>query len=406
MLDEFQLEAVKERDGSTLVVAGPGAGKTRTLLAKAEQCEQPLVLTFTNRAAKEAHGMTFHSFCHSLVGGEIWNRQDCLYIMSKICREMGVKDSRVAINELKEISWRKCRGMKVADTPWYAEYERRKGNALDFGDLLIKGLDYVSNMDISNRYGTILVDEFQDLNPLQFAILNQISNNNVFAVGDPYQSIYTWRDAYPEIFDDFRKRYHPTEKPLMNDWRHGPEIMACLEWLFPRGLIPKGPPGRVEMFECMNSETEIAVVKKLVKEMGDVDILCRYWALLRNLVHNVEGVLVSDPENEDYFPTTPEDGSENVRLRSIHASKGGTFDTDILVGLTEGVWPQKRVADYDEEYRLLYVAMSRAKYNLFITTGGSTSHFLGARVNGRGVIPCPTRVLYKNGTNIEEVKNG
>jgi len=400
--DEFQKPAI-DNPGNTLVTAVLGSGKTNTLLARAENAERPLVLTFNREAARRAYGMTFHGFCRSLLGKvEVWNRQRSLYEMTQICKEMGIKDKRVSINEVKEISWRKCRGMKVLSTPWYEEYERRKGDACDFGDLLIRGLEFVRTHDVRGRYGEVLVDEFQDLNPLQFAILEHIQSDNIFAVGDPCQSIYTWRDAYPEIFDQFRQQYSPREFSLLNDYRHGPEIVACLEWIFPRGVIPKGEHGNVTMFECLSSNAERQVVVRLVKELGgNVDILCRYWAPLRDLAPLVDGDFVADPENEDYYPVGIEE-DEGVRLRSIHGSKGLEFDNDIVVGCTQGVWPHQKMVDYDEEYRLLYVALGRAKRNLFITTGGSTSVLLCTKMGGEE-FPCPSRHFAATNKTLEEV---
>jgi superfamily I DNA/RNA helicase len=160
------------------------------------------------------------------------------------------------------------------------------------------------------------------------------------------------------------------------------------------------------MFECLSPDAERRVVVRLVKEMGnnDVDILCRFWAPLRELAPLVDGDFVADPENEDYFPTNIVDG-EGVRLRTIHGSKGLEFNNDILVGCTQGVWPPQKVADYDEEYRLLYVALGRAKRNLFITTGGSTSVLLCTKV-GKGEFPCPSRHFATTKGILAEVKRG
>lgn len=401
--DEFQGPVIESTAGCNLVTAVLGSGKTRTLLARAERAEQPLVLAFNRDAARRAHGMTFHSFCWSLLGGaEVWNRQRSLHEMTVICKEMGIKDNHVALQEVKEISWRKCRGLKVLPTPWYEEYERRKGCACDFGDLLIRGLEYVKAHDLRDRYGEILVDEFQDLNPLQFDILRCISKDNVFAVGDPCQAIYTWRDAYPEVFDDFKREYSPKEYPLLNDYRHGPEIVACLEWVFSRGVIPKGPPGKVMMYECMSPEAERQVVVRLAKSLdNNLDVLCRFWAPLRDLAPLVDGDFVSDPDNEDYYPTSI-DSDFGVRLRTIHGSKGLEFENTVVTGCTQGVWPRKKVADYDEEYRLLYVALGRAMRSLYITTGGSTSILLCTKMGGVE-FPCPSRRLAITNKVLEEV---
>ena len=408
-LDPFQMKALEDRKGSTWIEAPLGTGKTTTLLAKAEQVENPLTLAFTKRAAKEARGMTFHSFCYSLFPMlTVWAREESLYEMTAVCKRFGIKDQRVAANELTEISWRKCRGLDIVMTPWSLEYERVKtaARALDFDDLLLHGLEYVHTHDLRDRYGMILVDEFQDLNPVQYEILKAISTDNVFAVGDHFQSIYTWRDAVPKLVEIYKKEFHPAECPLKYDWRHGSEILAVLEWMYPRGVEPHGPPGKVEMFECLSPNAEMTVVVKLVEKLKTCDILCRTWAPLKSLVNfGVDGDLIGDPENDIYVPSD-ERAEGDTFLRSIHSSKGETYDNVIVYGCTDGIWPGFRVADYEEEERLLYVAMGRAKRYLAITSGGSTSRFFCGDVEGkRSVFPIVSRKFSTSRSNqLVEVK--
>ncbi|HET6845706.1 MAG TPA: UvrD-helicase domain-containing protein [Anaerolineales bacterium] len=250
-LNPQQRQAVAAGAGPTLVLAGPGSGKTRVLTQRvafliAEQrvpAYRIMAVTFTNKAAREmrnrverllgaeaAQGMwlgTFHSICARLLRREValLPLESNFAILDQDDQERLVKGTLRDFNldpklyrpasMLGAISAAKNELILAEDYPArtyrdevvkriYTEYQRRlvTSNAVDFDDLLV----YTARMldenaavreKYSGRLEHVLVDEFQDTNLAQYAIVRQLASvhGNLFVVGDPDQSIYRWRGA-------------------------------------------------------------------------------------------------------------------------------------------------------------------------------------------------------------------
>jgi DNA helicase-2/ATP-dependent DNA helicase PcrA len=263
-LNEPQREAVLHDTGPMLILAGAGSGKTavitrrilRLLLEKGVSAHRILGVTFTNKAAKEmlhrvekmkgsaVAGMwltTFHSAGALLlrrhpeaVGRNdkfvIYDDSDQAAMVSRTMRDMGINDRIYSpravqhqINTAKNfgISPRKFAGSDFLTdvvARVYPAYEERmiKANAVDFGDLLYLVVQmFEQNDDLrqqyANRFEYIMVDEFQDTNPVQYNLLKQLAqkHRNITVVGDDDQSIYKWRGAdiknilgFPKDFPD------------------------------------------------------------------------------------------------------------------------------------------------------------------------------------------------------------
>lgn len=268
LLNPEQLAAATAPDGPLLVLAAAGTGKTRTLVHRVayllEQGVPPdriLLLTFTNRAAREMRERaeavvgeaalriwsgTFHSICARLLrrygsllgyppGFTILDSEDQRKIVGEIIRET-VQDPKSfpkkevvakmiseAANEGKRIEaiaerWQtKVAGFEPEQIVRIAgEYEARKRRlgAMDFDDLLCRGLELLRTSEqvrtvLQEHFLHILVDEYQDTNGLQaeFTDLLAARNRNLMVVGDDYQCIYTWRGAQIENILDFPKRW-------------------------------------------------------------------------------------------------------------------------------------------------------------------------------------------------------
>jgi DNA helicase-2/ATP-dependent DNA helicase PcrA len=250
-LNEPQRNAVTAGNGPILVVAGPGSGKTRVLTQRvayliAVEGVRPwqiLAVTFTNKAAKEMEARvksllpdqaiegimlgTFHSICARILRREsehlpiesnfvIFDSDDQERIAKSVIRELNINEKlyrpasvHAAISRAKnELIWpddyptNTYRDEVIKRV--YMEYQKRliASNAVDFDDLLVYTArlleDNPSVRDkYSQRFRHVLVDEFQDTNLAQYALVRQLASyhKNIFCVGDPDQSIYAWRGA-------------------------------------------------------------------------------------------------------------------------------------------------------------------------------------------------------------------
>ena len=251
-LNPRQREAVEATSGPVLIVAGPGSGKTRVITHRIAHLIDAFgvspyriaAVTFTNKAAREMRARaealarpradqltisTFHAFCAAVLRREgdrigvnreftIYDRSDQVSLMKRAMQEIDVDDREFRpANALSAISSAKSRligvdGYGLSKTNYmeeivhraYGQYEELllQASALDFDDLLFK--TYVlfrEHEDVVERYRDryvhVMVDEFQDTNTAQYEIAKQLAGGyrNLCVVGDPDQSIYSWRNA-------------------------------------------------------------------------------------------------------------------------------------------------------------------------------------------------------------------
>jgi DNA helicase II / ATP-dependent DNA helicase PcrA len=250
-LNPQQRSAVTAPDGPILVIAGPGSGKTRVLTQRiayliANQGVRPwqiLAVTFTNKAAKEmaerlkktlpdqaTEGImlgTFHSICARILRREsdhlpvesnfvIFDSDDQERIVKAILREFNLNEKLYRPASIHAaISRAKNELVGADDYPTstyrdevikrvYIEYQKRltSMNAVDFDDILVYTARLLEDVPsvrqkYAERFRHVLVDEFQDTNVAQYALVKQLASHhrNIFCVGDPDQSIYAWRGA-------------------------------------------------------------------------------------------------------------------------------------------------------------------------------------------------------------------
>ncbi|KAF0174457.1 MAG: DNA helicase II / ATP-dependent DNA helicase PcrA [Limisphaerales bacterium] len=288
-LNAQQYAAVTAEDGPALVIAGAGAGKTRTLTYRVawliEHGTPPdriLLLTFTNKAAKEMMrrvadllgndvsqlwGGTFHSVGnrilrrHAEVLGwrpdfTILDREDAKDLIQACVDEAGidVKETRfpkpdvlgdifsMALNTGRSIAETLAQDYdhfaplanKIEDIA--ARYRERKQatNGMDFDDLLTQWLRVLKEFPdlrdfYQRRFQFILVDEYQDTNSLQGELIDRLAavHKNVMVVGDDAQSIYAWRGANFKNILEFPQRYFGCQTfKIEVNYRSTPEILA------------------------------------------------------------------------------------------------------------------------------------------------------------------------------------
>ena len=251
-LNPRQREAAETIDGPLLIVAGPGSGKTRLITYRIAYLMRVAgvspgriaAVTFTNKAAREmkervrdvvSYGAerltlgTFHAFCAQVLrrDGEaigldrafaIYDDADQVEMIKRGMRETDVDPKRFAPRAVQSaISGAKsqlltAQGFAARTASYFDEvvgrvYERyeslmNQSSAADFDDLLLKTYILLSERDevarkYRERYVHFMIDEFQDTNVAQYAIARLIAgeHRNLCAVGDPDQSIYSWRNA-------------------------------------------------------------------------------------------------------------------------------------------------------------------------------------------------------------------
>ncbi len=263
-LNEMQQEAVKATDGPVLIIAGAGSGKTRALTHRVayliqEKNVRPwniLAVTFTNKAAGEMKERiakllvgepelptvgTFHSICAQILrrhihqlGFEnqfvIYDANDQVVLMKEIMKDHHIDEKQLNPKAvLGAISQAKNQLMGADDyalhahNPFtekvgqlYKPYQRRlaKNQALDFDDLILKTVELFEKFPdlldhYQERYLYISVDEYQDTNHAQYTLVKMLAAKyrNLCVIGDPDQSIYSWRGANMQNILDFEKDY-------------------------------------------------------------------------------------------------------------------------------------------------------------------------------------------------------
>src|SRR5256714_4058693 len=269
-LNERQREAVTTTEGPLLIIAGAGSGKTRVITVRiayliSERHIAPhniLAVTFTNKAAQEMRDRvtrllggqklasaplvsTFHSLCVRLLRRDIekleagytrsftiYDQDDSVRVVKACIKDLGYDDQRLGARQTHgAISHAKNSGL---DAEAYAArveaHDERRGaiarvfklyeerlvnnNALDVDDLLIKAVRLLRKREdvrahYNERFRYILVDEYQDTNSLQFALIHFLTEKqqNICVVGDPDQSIYAWRGADISNILNFEQHY-------------------------------------------------------------------------------------------------------------------------------------------------------------------------------------------------------
>jgi len=261
-LNPSQQEAVTATGGSLLIVAGPGTGKTLTLVRRIayliNQGVDPagiVAVTFTNRAAREMRERiaaflgpdappffigTLHMLGltilreHAPQGFSLYTRDDQVNLLKEILHVSGVKAGQFAerISRMKNSCEEGEGDVKAACEQYEAALTERHGFDLD--DLILKPIGIMSRPGPPDQhksaYEHVIVDEYQDINPAQYKLLRLLAGDtgNICAVGDPDQAIYAFRGADVSNFLNFEKDFPgPQKVVLSHNYRSTPIILAA-----------------------------------------------------------------------------------------------------------------------------------------------------------------------------------
>ena len=353
-LNPQQIEAVTAKPGPTLIIAGPGSGKTRVLTHRIAHLIQQgtppfkiMAVTFTNKAAKEMRARvekllsgelrgltigTFHSICARILRREaarlnvthefvIFDDNDQLAIVKQALERLNLNDKQYKPQSLlAAISKAKNELIPPEDfTPdsyfneiasrVYAEYQKllRQNNAYDFDDLLCEVVYLFRNQpDVLKKYQTqydhVLVDEFQDTNTAQYAMVNLLSatKRNLYVVGDPDQSVYRWRGADYRNVKRFENDHSDTQVILLEqNYRSTQNVLDAAMSVINKNhnrtrkqlFTERGTGTKIQIYEAYNEAEEaeyvVSTIATLVKRdelnAGDMAIMYRTNAQSRPL---------------------------------------------------------------------------------------------------------------------------
>ncbi|MCL2141108.1 MAG: UvrD-helicase domain-containing protein [Dehalococcoidia bacterium] len=356
-LNSVQREAVETIVGPLLILAGPGSGKTRVIIHRIAYLvnicgvspRHILAVTFTNKAAREmqerlcqlssitGNGITmgtFHSICAKILrvdggpidikpGFVIYDQSDQVALVKRCLAEKNLEAKQFSPSAvLNHISAAKSHSLGPQEfirqgRSYFEEvvgriYERyqeilKASNALDFDDLLMRTTELFSkHKDVlakyQNRYLHVMVDEFQDTNLVQYALVKMLSAKyrNLCVVGDPDQSIYSWRSADIRNILNFEKDF-PDAKvvTLAQSYRStktiidsASAVIASNKQRKPKKLHTENTQGRpITIIETYNEQEEaqyvVSEIERLISQhdakLSDMAVMFRTNAQSRAL---------------------------------------------------------------------------------------------------------------------------
>jgi DNA helicase-2/ATP-dependent DNA helicase PcrA len=496
-LNPEQRAAVEATSGPVCILAGAGTGKTTTITRRIAWQVQSgafapgelVAVTFTEKAAGQlrarlaalgvdgVRASTFHSAALALVRRFSGDPGRILPTKALLLRQIANRlpapfKFRPAADLATEVEWAKNRRLTPAtyasslaehEPPIpvdlmlrvFAEYERRKAEAgaLDFEDLLACAVtlfeeDEAAAALVRERWRAFTVDEYQDVNLLQQALLDQWlgERDELCAVGDDWQSIYGFTGASPRYLLDLPHRFpHATVIRLEQSYRSTPQIVALANRLAPklRTALDDGPevvvapsvdiPARIRELDLpleeiavlvrtnaravdyeeafhdaglpfqgaslLDREAARRVLRGLAREQGEVAAVVRRLALAEGWLEVLPDKLGEREQTRqadlarlvrlaasfegtcaDFAASLHErfgaSAGRGVHLLTLHRAKGLEFDAVFIPRLDEGELPIRR-GDVEEERRLLYVGITRARQHLTLTwSSAKPSRFL------------------------------
>ena len=410
----YLTEELSVAEGSILVI-------TFTRAAAAEMKERYLRLGMNSHISSEKEGSlgsgkkaktvkpatqvtfgTFHSVFFSFLRERLGYGHESV-AEAKQCRELMWEILSRELSELSytsdmaevilsELSSRK-NGVSHRDHPVpeavlsriskHYELGMRRLGLLDFDDMLLRFLELLRSdgrllHELRQKFRYIMVDEFQDINPVQYEIVRLLCEplRNIFIVGDDDQSIYGFRGSEPGIMLGFPQDFPELKKVILDtNYRSGSNIVRASLRLIERNKSRyekklhaseehslRGRQGHIHIRRFKNERQEAEAVvselrKMLIKKGDDMDAAVLYR------VHRMSGALTKLMKQEGLY------GYPGIRLMTFHGAKGLEFDTVFIISANEGITPWRLALCeqvLEEERRMFYVAATRAKNELHI----------------------------------------
>ena len=459
ILDEEQKKAIREDSNYVLLIAGAGSGKTTTMAAKVKYLvdiknikpEEILVISFTNQATKELQERiqiqfhipcticTFHKLGYDILKKVGFSKYRVLednkqiisqYFEDKIKHQKEIvtfftnhfsnQNTKKWINFCSDFlkCW-KTKGYSSLDFPkvskqysnreivtflsimenicQYYEKEMKRHKWIDFDDMILLAMKSLHKITLPYRY--IMVDEYQDISPVRFALIQKILKQNkakLIAVGDDFQSIFAFAGSDISLFSDFQKTLGGVVLPITHTYRNSQELIDIAG-----SFVMENQKQYVKQLKSAKHKTQPIIIKvyddrfssnkHLLKSVKDCleDIYNSYSfakvAILGRYQFEKSILLQDHDFSEDHgILTYKVHPTLEVTFFTVHASKGLGFDEVILFNGKEDIFgfPSKIKDDIlmtpireeddsillAEERRLFYVALTRTKNRVYILT--------------------------------------
>ena len=282
----------------------------------------------------------------------------------------------------------------------YIEAYMKKQGLRDFADQLVDTIAFFEkHKELIPQFDYVLIDEYQDVNSTQIKLINILSPENLFCVGDPRQSIYGWRCSDIRYILDFKEKYPGCDIiTLTKNYRSTSYIVDLInDSIRNMGLTDlessSGEKKDIHLLKCNSEDAESALVIQKISESklprNEIFVLARTNRRLNELsdimkLRNIKHVVRSDEMKKTIMA-----GEDDITLATIHSIKGMEAEMVLVIGCTSNNFPCRgsehpvidmvKLDEYDkeeEERRLFYVAMSRAKTSLYLFYSGTLTNFM------------------------------
>lgn len=288
------------------------------------------------------------------------------------------------------------------------KYLKQQMNLQGLRDYTDQILDTIKFFETSKEFVLefehVLIDEYQDVNAMQIKLIDLLNPKNIFAVGDPRQSIFGWRGSSINHILNFEEKYKDSEIiTLTKNYRSNAPIVELINASIKEMQLPNLEANNTgeKQIEIYDFDDEIKEFNFIINEIlnsnisrEEIFVLARTNSQLKELSfllksRNIPHILKTDEIVRSVLAKQGE-----ITLATIHAIKGLEAKTVFVIGCNEINFPCKasdhpviemiKLEDYDkeeEEKRLFYVALSRAKERLYLTyTGKKHTYFINGEM--------------------------
>lgn len=308
------------------------------------------------------------------------------------------KINSISLEKLREHSGLDYESQKNIDLVYkicrFIESFMKKHGLRDYSDQIIDCIRFFrENKGHIPKFEHVLVDEYQDVNSLQIELIDLLNPESLFCVGDPRQSIFGWRGSKIGYILNFEEKYPDCEIITLNsNYRSDKKIVdlinKSLEGIRLPDLIPQlDLESDIELHDFDSEEEEISYIIGKITELdiprNEIFVLARTNRMISELSQRMKLKGIKHLVRTEETGRDDEAANDEVTLATIHSIKGLEASAVFVIGCSASNFPCKasdhpvielvKAYEYDkeeEERRLFYVALSRAKRSLFLTYSG------------------------------------